>query len=181
MLRRHHTGEHDELSMIHYPSVSAAALLSGSAVRMAAHSDTGSLTLLFQHEVSGLEIADMRSTTKFTNAAVEREARFERVPPRLGAVLVNVGYLLMVWSNRRWRNTVHRVSEPEVAERKEGDLDGMVPDRYSMAYFCSPDSSAVIEPFPSCCCEENPKRWGHIKAGDWYDKKDSSILPGLKS
>ena len=95
--------------------------------------------------MGGLEIADTSFTNSEISATVERSGSFVHIDPKPGTILVNVGYLLMKWSNGRWKNTVHRVSEPphwkdqvlqsskcsDTAERISGSADA-IPERYSM-------------------------------------------------
>lgn len=121
-------------------------------------------------------MADMGSTDKMMTAAVERTAKFIHVDPRPGAIVVNVGYLMMRWTNKRWKNTVHRVVEPprskETLTANERDKGGeeMTPERYSIALFCSPNTDAIVDPFSSCC-DGVMKKWGPINAGEWTRKK----------
>lgn len=79
----------------------------------------------------------------------------------------------MRWSNGRWKNTVHRVSEPphqskeqglqnssfsKSPERNVGGVDEMIPERYSVAFFGVPDPATIVEALPGCWNEEVPKR-----------------------
>ncbi|KAF2194699.1 Clavaminate synthase-like protein [Zopfia rhizophila CBS 207.26] len=172
-LGQHHTDSLFNLNLIHYPEVAAEQLRSGSAVRLPAHSDPGSLTLLFQQKVGGLEIADMSSTCETATVKVEQTAKFIAVEPQPATILVNVGYLLMRWSNGRWKNTVHRVMAPPVS----GNTDSVdtVPERYSTAFFSFPGPDTVIEPLDACISVENPRRWAPIIAGKYLRKKISSM------
>jgi isopenicillin N synthase-like dioxygenase len=139
------------------------------------------LTLLFQQDVGGLEIADMSSTDKTTTIDVERSGQFVHVDPKPGAILINVGYLLMRWTNGRWKNTVHRVSEPPRQIKNEpgeeiGNPEEVI-ERFSIAFFGFPDASTIVEPLPTCCSDEKPKRWGPINAGEYLLKKRADIYP----
>jgi len=163
---RYHTGSMFVSSLLHYPAVSSTSVQPGQVVRNPAHSDFGTLTLLFQHKVGGLEVADMSSPEKFSSAAVEKSATFLPVEPNPEMVLVNVGYLLMRWTNARWKNSVHRVSAPSRSINSE-----TIPERYSFAFFSYPDAQSIIEPLPACYNNEMPKRWGPINAGDYLLRK----------
>ncbi|KAF2752573.1 oxidoreductase [Pseudovirgaria hyperparasitica] len=166
----YHTGSMFVSSLIHYPAVSSDSLRSGQVVRSPAHSDLGTLTLLFQQNIGGLEVADMSSTNKLSSAAVEKSATFIPVEPDAETILVNVGYLLMRWSNARWKNSVHRVSEPPSLIDKQ-----IVPERYSFAFFSFPDAHTVVEPLPACHNTEIPKRWGPINAGKYLLSKRDKL------
>jgi isopenicillin N synthase-like dioxygenase len=179
-LNRYHTGSMHVSSLIHYPAVSTQRLRSGEVIRNAAHSDLGTLTLLFQHNVGGLEIADMSSTDKITTTAVEKDANFIAIDPKPGTIVVNVGYLLMRWTNGRWKNVVHRVVQPansisKWSSEERVDFDETTPDRYSVAFFGFPDAATIVEPLPSCCSTDMPKRWGPINAGEYLLKKRAAL------
>jgi isopenicillin N synthase-like dioxygenase len=192
-LSQHHTNLPFTLDLIHYPAISISSLRSGECVRCPAHSDFGSLTLLFQDNTGGLEIADMSSTTKETSAGVERTARFLHIDPIPGTIVVNVGYLLMRWSNGRWRSAVHRVSEPpskreseEVLElaggksirglRGEGNgTERICPERYSVAFFSTPDHETMVDALPGCWSEEVPKKWEPINVGEYISRKRKAV------
>jgi isopenicillin N synthase-like dioxygenase len=80
--------------LLHYPAIAAAELESGRAARMPAHSDWSSITLLFQDECGGLEVEDPNQPGEFVAVA-----------PIEGACVVNVGDLLMRWSNGTCRDS----------------------------------------------------------------------------
>lgn len=53
---RFHTGHENQLRLLRYPPVPAARIEDGSMTRMDAHSDWGSITMLFQDECGGLQV-----------------------------------------------------------------------------------------------------------------------------
>lgn len=176
-----------ELSPLHYPALSASLLRSGTATRIPAHSDPGTLTLLFQDDVGGLEIADLSSASIEASAGFEKDGRFRRVEPKPGTVVVNVGYLLMRWSNGRWKNTIHRVSLPPSEQALDkSDLSGtlevhdvsatdLVPARYSIPFFAVPDPGTIVEALPGSWSEDVPKRWKPIHVGDYLRRKTEAM------
>lgn len=85
---RVHSGLNDQLRLLHYPSIPAREIESGGAERMPAHSDWSCITMLFQDDCGGLEVEDACAPGRFVPAT-----------PVDGAVVVNVGDLLMRWSN----------------------------------------------------------------------------------
>lgn len=87
-LLRFHGGDNNQLRLLHYPPVETAALASDAVARMPAHSDWGSITMLFQDDCGGLQVEDPRRPGRFVDAA-----------PVEGALVMNVGDLLMRWSN----------------------------------------------------------------------------------
>ena len=94
LLTKHHSGLNNQLRLLHYPAIAAAELESGRAARMPAHSDWSSITLLFQDECGGLEVEDPNQPGEFVAVA-----------PIEGACVVNVGDLLMRWSNGTCRDS----------------------------------------------------------------------------
>ena len=147
------------------------------------HSDFGTLTLLFQDKVGGLEIADPNSTSSSASATVERNGRFIHIDPEPGTIVVNVGYLLMKWTNGRWRNTVHRVSEPprhmdrtsrnsKINDRGSEDV-GDIAERYSTAYFIAPDPTTVVETFSCCWGDQTPSK--SINVGEFLSRKRTQM------
>jgi len=179
-LDQYHTDSGFVCDLIHYPQVLAESLRSAEAFRSNAHSDSGTITFLFQHEVGGLEVADMASTDKTSSAAVDEAAKFIPVEPRPGEILVLVGYLLMRLTNKRWKNTVHRVLEPPCStgnDKIPKDIDDsteMAPERYSIAFFSYPDSKVTIEPLASCCTDQQ-SAFKAINVGEYLRKKRAQI------
>lgn len=116
------------LRLLHYP---AAQQQSAEAIRAGAHSDYGSLTLLFQHEgKSGLEVLD-RSTSIW-----------HPVQPVDDMLVVNFGDAFEYWSKGFVKSTVHRVVMPVVDPSKNNE-------RYSIAFFCHPSHATLLTPIPS--------------------------------
>ncbi len=115
-------------------------------MRMGAHTDYGSITVLLADPVPGLQIWDDVGC-------------WHDVVPAPGSFTVNVGDLLAEWSNDRWRSTLHRVVPPP------SDADGPV-RRRSVAWFQQPNWDAVIECLPTCSDESNPPRHAPVTSGD---------------
>lgn len=114
-------GNGNQFRLICYPSRDHSPL--DTTTRMSAHSDSGSVTLLFQ-TCSGLEIQSPSG---------------EWVPaPHLpGHILVNLGDALAFWSGRRLKATKHRVTFDGVPAGVE---------RLTMAYFGAAAPETVLEP-----------------------------------
>ncbi len=108
------------------------------------HTDAGALTVLMQSPVAGLQ--------------VERRNHWYLVEPRDDALIVNIGDIVQVWSNDRYKAPLHRVV---VGSRSE---------RYSAAFFFNPSYDANYSPLLSVCDENNPPlydpiNWGEFRAG----------------
>lgn len=108
-----------------YPSFAAGAPEPGQ-FRAGPHTDFGSLTVLDREPgVGGLQVQD--------DAGEWHDAPF--VP---GALTVNVGDLMALWTGGRWRSTRHRVLAPPAAAPDE--------ELVSLIFFHEPDYDAVIRP-----------------------------------
>ncbi len=132
------------LRLLHYPPMNVTP--KPGQIRAGAHSDYGTLTLLFQDDVGGLEVLTKRGD-------------WMSAPCVPGTILINTGDLTERWSNDVFRSTKHRVGLPHP------DKAGR--DRYSIAFFCQPDADADIVCFPSCQSDDNPPRYAPIKSGDY--------------
>ncbi|KAL4787235.1 hypothetical protein BJX76DRAFT_30549 [Aspergillus varians] len=162
-LMRKHSGNTNQLRLLHYLQVLAEDLENDRVSRCAAHTDWSSITMLFQDDCGGLEVEDISHLGTFIPA-----------PPVKNSIIMNVGDLLQRWSNDRLRSTNHRVSLPGLSDRIEGP-NRMTRERYSIPYFMSPDDDTVIECIPSCMSEEEPAKYEPITRAD-YNKMRASML-----
>jgi isopenicillin N synthase-like dioxygenase len=115
-------------------------------MRMGAHTDYGSITVLLADPVPGLQIRD------------DAGAWFDVIPPDDGFI-VNIGDLLAEWTNDRWRSTMHRVVPPPP------DVDGSA-HRRSVAWFQQPNWDAEIRCLPTCTSADDPPRYQPVRSGD---------------
>ncbi|EXJ94199.1 hypothetical protein A1O1_02592 [Capronia coronata CBS 617.96] len=124
---------------LHYPSVPEDVDYEPEVdIRAGAHSDYGSITLLFQRPSQpGLEILTVGGSWAPVPVIPEGypSATF---PP----ILVNIADLLSYWTNGLLKSTVHRVIFPKDS-RRGGE------DRYSIVYFCHPGDDVELVPVPS--------------------------------
>jgi isopenicillin N synthase-like dioxygenase len=140
-----HLGENVTLRFLHYP-----ANLSGRSkdqLGAGAHTDYGSITLLLQDDVGGLELQSSDGT-------------WYPAPPVENAIVINTGDLMERWTNARFPSTVHRV-RPITGDR----------DRYSIAFFVDPDSAVQVECVPSCVVRGMMPRFAPITAGEHIRRK----------
>lgn len=143
------------LRLLHYPPV-AKRLFKEGRVRAGAHSDYGSVTLLFQDTRGGLQVENPNGKG------------WMDVGPREGCVVVNAGDLLSRWSNGLVKSTKHRVVEPPLLDGHGGGGDEIIPARYSVAYFCNPDFDRWIEALPGTYGgDKRGKRWDGINSGEY--------------
>lgn len=124
---------------LHYPG---QKLLSPEAViRAGAHTDYGSMTLLFQQkDQEGLEIyLPVVKAWQAVPYVENNEAKF----PRLAApIVVNIADQLSYWTGGLLKSTIHRVKFPaHVQETGQ--------DRYLIVFFSHPNDDTLLEPVPS--------------------------------
>ncbi len=117
-------------------------------VRAAEHTDYGTVTILKPGKATGgLEVL---------TAAGE----WLHVPHVEQGFIVNLGDLMQVWTNDRWRSTLHRVVNPDVEV-------AATERRQSMAFFHQPNWDAQVECLPSCTDADNPPRHPPTRSGPW--------------
>ncbi|KAK7540335.1 hypothetical protein IWX49DRAFT_507239 [Phyllosticta citricarpa] len=128
------------LRLLYYPALPP---IETTDIRAGAHSDYGSITLLFQQPNGqpGLEILPRTGTW----TPVPVNPANSNAPP----ILVNIGDLLSYWTDGLLKSTVHRVVFPP-------ELDAGR-DRYSMAFFCHPVDDAKLVPVPSPIIKQRVK------------------------
>lgn len=87
------------------------------------HTDEGPLTILAQDNIGGLEVK-------------RRDGSWISAPPIPGAYTINVGDMMMWWSNGRYLSNYHRVRNKSKRER------------FSIPFFLNPDKEAEVRPLP---------------------------------
>lgn len=135
------------LRLLHYPSVRTDKLQVEGSARAGEHSDYGSITLLFQDSVGGLEAKNPHTGV------------YHKADPIEGTIVVNVGDLLARWSNDQLRSTLHRVKAPQAKDEKAE----WTPERYSIAFFCNPNENQVIETLPNFDSQSQGSKYNRIR------------------
>lgn len=141
-----HQGDNTTLRYLYYPSGLVEPIAAGQ-MGAGAHTDYGSMTLLFQDTVGGLQLQ-------------QADGSWLDVPPVEDAVVMNTGDLMEHWTNGRYPSTVHRV-QPRVAGQS----------RQSIAFFVDPDSAVLVQCLPGCVDATNPQRYADITAGEHIQRK----------
>jgi len=114
------------LRMLNYPPVPKN--YTEGTPRLGDHSDYGSLTLLFQDDVGGLEV-------------LGRNGEWIHADPVEDAILINTGDLMELWTSGRIKSVRHRVLAPPVDHVQLRSRQ-----RRSIAYFLQPDSDVTVAP-----------------------------------
>jgi isopenicillin N synthase-like dioxygenase len=122
---------HATLRFLHYPPQPTTE---DNVFGQGPHTDNSFMTALARTDVPGLAV---------------RLPSGEWFPPPVipGTFLINLGNMMRRWSNDRFLSTPH------------GVLNDSGTDRYSIAYFHSPNPDSIIECLPSCTCPDNPPRY----------------------
>lgn len=128
-----HEKNASEFRLNNYPEISLRALRNGKLGRIWPHYDLGIITLLFQDQVGGLEIEDRTRPGVF----VPVECRSS------SDLIVNVSETLTRWTNGQLPAGLHRVSPPPALKNIES---AVVPQRFSIAYFCKANRDASVGP-----------------------------------
>ena len=122
---------HANCRFLHYPPQPDSG---ENTFGTAPHTDNSFMTALARTDVPGLAIR-LPSGEWFA-------------PPVIpGTFLINLGNMMRRWSNNRFLATPH------------GVINESETDRYSIAYFHSPNPDVVIDCLPSCVSADNPAQY----------------------
>jgi isopenicillin N synthase-like dioxygenase len=118
-------------------------------LRASAHTDYGGFTILSGEDVpGGLQVRT-------------RDERWIDVPTSPTTFVVNIGDLLMRWTNDRWLSNLHRVVNPPAPGAAGAAA------RLSIAFFNHPNYDALIECLPS----QGAPRHAPVLSGEYRDGK----------
>jgi len=109
------------------------------------HTDAGALTVLLQDEISGLQ--------------VYRDGFWYDIPTVDGAMVINTGDMMQVWSNDIYQAAIHRVLAMDASER------------YSIPFFFNPAASCRVSPLPSVVGDQNPGLYRAIEWGSFRGQR----------
>lgn len=121
-------------------------------LRASAHSDYGSLTIVRPDDApGGLQVFN-------------KAGQWVDVPQVPGGLVVNIGDLMMQWTNDAWVSTLHRVVNPPQ------DI-GRDTRRMSLVFFHQPNYDAMIECLPVCLAPGESPKYEPISSGDHLRSK----------
>ena len=135
------------LRPIHYPPIMEDPK---EAVRAAAHGDINLITLLMGAHGKGLQV---QKTNGDWNAAVASKDE----------LMINIGDMLSRHTNNVLKSTVHRVVNP--------DRELLKKSRYSIPFFMHPVSEMKLNVLESTICDEFPKAYDDITAGEFLEER----------
>ena len=106
------------------------------------HTDSGAVTILCQDDIGGLQVL--------------KDGYWLPIEPIKEALVINIGDMVQVWSNGKYKAALHRVVAMEKA------------DRYSIPFFFNPSYETVVSPL-----ENNDEKniYQSIHWGDFRRKR----------
>lgn len=158
-----HNKAENEFRILHYPEIPASELADGTATRIAEHTDFGSITMLFQDSVGGLQVEDQQNPGVFRG--IESADKTE--------IILNIGDSMQRLTNDTFRAACHRVTYPPSV--KVGS-EAVIPERYSIAYFAKPNRAASLFPFKEFITPSTPCRYDDVNAWDFQNLRISRLF-----
>jgi len=120
---------------------------------IAHHTDAGALTVLLTDAQAGLQI--------------RRAHRWHTVTPQTEALFMNIGDIVQVWSNDRYREPLHRV------------LANPGQERFSLPYFLNPAYQYDYAPLPDGLGSVSPPRYQRINWGNFRQRRSAGDYADL--
>jgi isopenicillin N synthase-like dioxygenase len=139
-----------QLRLLHYPAPDRE--LEPGQLRCGAHTDLGMMTILRNQKAEGGLQVRPRGSDWIDAPAVD------------DTFVVNIGDLLMRWTNDRWVSTPHRVAVPEVEARSRSR-------RLSIGYFTRPNYDAPISCIETCADADNPAKYETTTVKAYNDER----------
>lgn len=126
------TTDQHSLRLGYYPACTEESLKMQhrGAMRYGEHTDYTGFTILLQDE------GDSASSTGGGLQVKLPDGTFHSVAAVPGSFVVNIGDMFQVWTNDRWKSTVHRVAAP----------NSPCGPRLSIPFFSGPNNAAQIAP-----------------------------------
>lgn len=147
MLDHTHTSQ---LRLLHYPPVTGD--IEPGQLRAGEHTDVGMMTILRNDPVPGGLQVKVRDGSWIDAPAVE------------DSFILNIGDLLMRWSNDRFVSTPHRVAVPPADS-------GVDARRLSIGFFVGPRYNALVECLPTCHGPGDPPKYAPVLVHDYRTQR----------
>jgi len=145
------------LRIQNYPPITEAP--KPDQIRAAAHKDYGAFTILKEIDLTGGLQVQSKSSQQWIDV---------RSAP--DSFVINIGNVMMRWTNDRWLSNVHRVVNPT-------DEAIAKASRLSVPFFVHPNPDAIIACLTSCQSETNPARYAPISAAENRMRQLNAGLP----
>lgn len=130
------------LRLLKYPQLLSLADVKPNQVRLGEHTDYGSITLLFQRDIGGLQVKSP-------------DGQWIDAVPMANTVVVNIADLLQRWTADRLLSTSHRVMIPE-DERERLKV------RRSLVFFANPDADVTVT------CVDGSDKYPPVNSAEYH-------------
>ncbi|KAH8647772.1 hypothetical protein BX600DRAFT_503147 [Xylariales sp. PMI_506] len=155
-LLKFHADQSNELRLTHYPAVSRSDF--AHSTRIATHTDFGTITILFQDSVGGLQVEAPLGSGEFVD--IESGGPYE--------CILNVGDCLNKWTGLT--SARHRVHLPNPPKDKSVDPNSdLIEERFSIAYFAKPNRGASLRPLTGACASTGEELY--MTAGEFQQSR----------
>lgn len=151
-----------ELRLNYYPEIDVSKMRLGKMSRISKHTDFGTVTLLFQDSVGGLEVENQSNFGSYI--PVTLDSKYE--------VLVNIGDSLQRLTNDALTSVSHQVTVPIGDKEKE---QGLLPERYSTAYFAKVSRNESLKPISIFVAEGKEAKYKEMTAFELNQAKLAKI------
>ncbi|KAK5844220.1 scopoletin 8-hydroxylase-like [Gossypium arboreum] len=127
------------------------------------HSDMGTLTILLQDGIGGLYVKVPEDVD------MEKKGAWVEIPPIPGALVINVGDMLQIWSNGKYKSAEHRVRTTSTKSR------------VSIPIFTCPQSTQKIAPLPQVVKKDGIARYKEFIFSDYMNSFFGNAHDGKNS
>ena len=141
-----------QLRLLNYPAPDRE--LASGQLRCGVHTDLGMMTILRNEKAAGgLQVRP-------------RNSDWIDAPALDDTFVVNIGDLLMRWTNDRWVSTPHRVAVPSIEDRN-------ISSRLSIGYFTRPNYDTPIRCIETCTSATHPIKYETTTVKEYNDARFS--------
>jgi len=137
-----------QLRLIYYPPQEGP--IDPDQIGIGAHTDYECFTLLLQDQVGGLQVGN-------------REGEWIKATPIPGAIVINIGDMLMRWTNGEFVSTPHRV------------INDTGKERVSFPFFFGANYDCVVSPLPQFTAADNPAKFPPTRCGLWTENMITDV------
>lgn len=130
-----------QLSLLHYRPP-ASLREEDLEIGAGEHRDTGAFTLLMQDSTGGLEVG-------------HKKGEWVAATPIAGAYVINIGDMMMRWTNGRFLSTPHRV------------VNRALKPRYSIPFFANPDYDVTVAPIEGLLAAGEKAAYEPVQNGEF--------------
>ncbi|OMO53460.1 Oxoglutarate/iron-dependent dioxygenase [Corchorus olitorius] len=147
------------VNMNYYPTCPNPELTVG----VGRHSDMGTLTILLQDGIGGLYVNIPE------DAEIGKKGEWVEIPPTPGALVINIGDMLQILSNGRYKSAEHRVRTTSTKSR------------VSIPIFTNPKPTEKIGPLPQVVEKDGVARYREFVLADYINNFYTNPHDGKKS